>query len=69
MVALRSLPPCDYSYLSTLYFQNSNGFFFLSYFRNVKNKRKLQETVETVPPSKNRGSIHSKNRNRVSVGT
>ena len=26
-VALPSLPPCDYSYLSTFYFQNSNGFF------------------------------------------
>ena len=26
-VALPSLLPCDYSYLSTLYFQNSNGFF------------------------------------------
>ena len=27
MVALPSLQPCDYSYLSTLYFQNSSGFF------------------------------------------
>ena len=54
IIIFHSLPAVWlYSYLQTLYFQNSSEV-FLSYFRNVKNKKKkLQETLEnaqSLPP-------------------
>lgn len=68
-----SLPSCRMTihYLQTLYFQNSSEV-FLSYFRNVKNKRKIagDSGKRSVPsPQGIEGSIHSNNRNRVSADT
>ena len=72
IIIFHSLPAVWlYSYLQTLYFQNSSEV-FLSYFRNVKNKRKTagDSGKRSVPPSQGiQGSLHPNNRNRVSGGT
>ena len=52
IIIFHSLPAVWlYSYLQTLYFQNSSEV-FLSYFRNVKNKRKIAggSGKRSVPP-------------------
>lgn len=73
IIIFHSLPAVWlYSYLQTLYFQNSSEV-FLSYFRNVKNKKKKiagDSGKRSVPPPQGiEGSIHSNNRNRVSADT
>ena len=76
IIIFHSLPAVWlYSYLQTLYFQNSSEV-FLSYFRNVKNKRKIAggSGKRSVPPPPSppqgiQGSLHPNNRSRVSGGT